>query len=139
MFLCAVVCLQYSTATKTWWDGKLGIWPIQFGELAKQRSHNHEQGTLVWKYISITQAVYRDKVKMKLIPSIIAKWPPGDRATQYICIQQDGAKAHMESDNLEFQAELQAKGLNVVLVTQQGNLPDTNLLDLGFSCGAICK
>ena len=38
----------------------------------------------------------------------------------------------MENDNLEFWAELQAKGLNVVLVTQPVNLPDTNQLDLGF-------
>ena len=25
MFLCAVVCPHYNTATKTWWDGKLKI------------------------------------------------------------------------------------------------------------------
>ena len=38
----------------------------------------------------------------------------------------------MENDDLEFQAELQAKGLNAELVTQPANSPDTNLLDLGF-------
>ena len=44
----------------------------------------------------------------------------------------------MENNDPEFQAELQAKDLNVVLVTQPVNSLDTNLLDL-FFCGAICK
>ena len=39
----------------------------------------------------------------------------------------------MEHDDPEFQAELQAKGLNAVLVTQTVNSPATNLLDL-FVC-----
>ena len=34
--------------------------------------------------------------------------------------------------NVEFLPELQAKGLNVELVTQSVNSPDTNLLDLGY-------
>ena len=47
-------------------------------------------------------------------------------------MQQDEAKAHMENDNPEFWAELQAKGLNVVLVTQPVNSPDTNLVGFGL-------
>ena len=35
MFLCAVACPLYSTATKQWWDGKLGIWPVGGWEQGK--------------------------------------------------------------------------------------------------------
>ena len=45
----------------------------------------------------------------------------------------------MYSDDMEFLAELKANGLNAELVTQPANSPDTDLLDLVFSCGAICK
>ena len=31
-----------------------------------------------------------------------------------------------------FLAELEAKGANAEVITQRANLPDTNLLDLGF-------
>ena len=42
MFLCAVVFPQYSTATRQWWDGKLGIWPVGGSEPAKRRLCHHE-------------------------------------------------------------------------------------------------
>ena len=70
-------------------------------------------------------------MKTNLILSITAEWPPGDRASFCIHIQQDGAKAHMYNDDAYFLAELKAKGLNVKLMTQPANSPDTNLFDLG--------
>ena len=45
----------------------------------------------------------------------------------------------MENDNPEFWAELQAKGLNAVFVSQPASSPDTNLLDLFSLCSSICK
>ena len=35
MFLCAAARPQYNPCAKTWWDGKLGIWPIGDWEQAK--------------------------------------------------------------------------------------------------------
>ena len=35
MFLCAVVRPQYNPSANSWWDGKLGIWPIGDWESAK--------------------------------------------------------------------------------------------------------
>ena len=35
MFLCAVVRAQYNPCAKSWWDGKLEIWPIGDWEPAK--------------------------------------------------------------------------------------------------------
>ena len=58
MFLCAVVRPQYNPCAKSWWDGKLGIWPIGDGEPAKQKSKNRPKGTLVWKNKMVTKEVY---------------------------------------------------------------------------------
>ena len=108
---------------------------------------NSEFGQLVvgkWlkndhRIVNMVHDVYRDVLKTKLIHPIIEKCPPDDRATRCICIQQDGAKAHIYNDDMGFLAELQAKGLNTELVTQPANLPDSNLLDLVFPCGSICQ
>ena len=35
MFLCAVARPRYSPCGKSWWDGRLGIWPIGDWEPAK--------------------------------------------------------------------------------------------------------
>ena len=45
MFLCAVVRPQYNPCAESWWDGKLGIWPIGDWEPAKksQRTGLREQ------------------------------------------------------------------------------------------------
>ena len=37
-------------------------------------------GSIASKGISITHEVYRELLKTKLIPSIVEKWPTGDRA-----------------------------------------------------------
>ena len=36
MFLCAVAQPSYDTSLKTWWDGKLSIWPVSNWEVVKQ-------------------------------------------------------------------------------------------------------
>ena len=40
MFLCAVARRHFSTSLNSWWDGKLGIWPIVDWEPAKRKSKN---------------------------------------------------------------------------------------------------
>ena len=54
-------------------------------------------------------------MKTKLIPSIVEKWPTGDRASQQIHIQQDGAKVHIDNKDPEFLEELTRKGINAEL------------------------
>ena len=92
MFLCAVVRPHYNPCSHSWWDGKLGIWPIGDWELAKWKSKNRPKGTLVWKNKVVTKEVYQDLLISKLIPSILEKWPRRDMLSRKICIQQDGAK-----------------------------------------------
>ena len=40
MFLCPIACPHFNPCANSWWDGKLGIWPIGDWELAKRASKN---------------------------------------------------------------------------------------------------
>ena len=82
MFLCAVARPRFNTSANSWWDGKLGIWPIGDWELAQRGSKNRPKGTLVWKNKTVTKVVYRDLLRNKLIPAILEKWPRSDRMSR---------------------------------------------------------
>ena len=101
-FLCAVARSRLNPCSKSWWDGKLGIWPIGDWEPAKQKSKNRPKGTLVWKNKVVTKEVYQDLLNSKLIPSILEKWPRRDMLSRKIFIQQDGAKTHISWDDKLF-------------------------------------
>ena len=92
MFLCSVVRPFFNPCSNSWWDGKLGIWPIGDWEPVKQKSKNRPKGMLVWKNTIVTKEVYRDLLISKLIPSILEKWPRRDMLSRKIFIQQDRAK-----------------------------------------------
>ena len=132
MFLCAVARPCSNPCSNSWWDSKLGIWPIGDWELAKQKSKNRPKGTLVWKNKIVTKEVYHDLLLSKLIPSILEKWPRRDMFSRKIFIQQDRAKNHISCDNKLFNDALVDNGINATLYTQAVNSPDVNLLDLGF-------
>ena len=132
MFLCAVARPHFNTSANSWWDGKLGIWPIGGWEPAQRASKNRPRGTLVWKNKPVTKGVYRELLISKLLPAIIEKWPWTDRLLRKIWIQQDGAKSHINTDDQELREAIQDQELNAGLYTQAANSPDVNLLDLGF-------
>ena len=73
MFLCAVVRPHFNTCFNSWWEGKLGIWPIGDWEPAKRKSKNRPKGVLVWKNKIVTKEVYHDLLITKLILSILEK------------------------------------------------------------------
>ena len=132
MFLCAVARPCFNPSANSWWDGKLGIWPIGGWEPAQRASKNRPRGTLVWKNKPVTKGVYRELLISKLLPAIVEKWPRTDRLSRKIWIQQDGAKSHINTDDEEFREAIQDQELNAGLYTQVANSPDVNLLDLGF-------
>ena len=136
MFLCAVACPRLNPSANSWWDRKLGIWPIGDWELAKCKSKNSPRGTSVWKNKAATKEVYRELLISKLLLAIIEKWPQIDRLSRKIYIQQDSAKSHIGEDDKEFKDTLAEQDINIELYTQVANSPDVNLLDLGFF-GAI--
>ena len=132
MFLCAVVRPHFNPSVNSWWDGKLGIWPIGDWEPAKRGSKNRPKGTLVWKNKMVTKDVYRELLINQLIPAILEKWLRRDRMSRTIYIQQEGAKNHICEDDEEFNNALMEQEINAKLYTQTPNSPDVNLLDLGF-------
>ena len=69
MFLCAVARPQYNPHSKTWWDGKLGNWPIGDWEPPQRRSKNRPRETLVWKNKTVTKQVYRNLLIANLLSS----------------------------------------------------------------------
>ena len=92
-FLCAIAHPHFNPCANSWWDGKLGIWPIGDWEPAKRGSKNRPKGTLVWKNKVVTKEVYHELLISKLLPAIVEKWPWTDWLSRKILIQQDGAKA----------------------------------------------
>jgi hypothetical protein len=113
------------------WDGKIGIWPVGRVELAQRRSANRAQGTPVWKNENIDREKYRQLLIDEVLPAILAKFP-----TTYLMsgveIQQDGAKSHINPDNEEWLAAVEATGCNISVYTQPAQSPDTNINDLAF-------
>ena len=132
MFLCTVARPHFNLSANSWWDRKLGIWLIGDWEPAKQGSKNRPKGMLVWKNKMVTKDVYRELLINQLIPAILEKWLRRDRMSRTIYIQQDGAKNHIHEDNEEFNSTLIEHDINTKLYAQTPNLPDVNLLDLGF-------
>ena len=132
MFLCAVARPHFNPSANSWWDRKLGIWPIGDWEPVKRRSENRPKGMLVWKNKTVTKDVYRELLMSQLILAILEKWPRRDRTLRTIYIQQDGAKNHIHEDDKEFNNALMEQDIDAKLYTQTLNSPDINLLDLGF-------
>ena len=101
MLLCPVARPHFNPSANLWWDGKLGIWPIQDWEPAKRKSKNRPKGTIVWKNKMVTKEVYRELIS-KLILAILENWHRRDRMSRTIYIQQDGVKNHIHEDDKEF-------------------------------------
>ena len=83
----------------------------------------------MWKNQYITRDVYCEYLIQKFLPVVKEKWPTHNAR---IRLQQDGAKSHILEDNVEFKEVVDEISLNLTMFTQSPNLPDTNILDLGF-------
>ena len=129
MFLCAVARPRYDMNKNTWFDRKIGIWPIGKWELAKRSSKKRTMGMPVWKNQCITWDVYHEYLIQKFLPAMKDRWPMSNGRIQ---LQQDGAKSLILEDNVEFKEAVDEIGLNLTMFTQSPNSPDTNILDLGF-------
>ena len=92
MFLCAVARPRFNPCSNSWWDSKLGIWPIGDWEPAKQKSKNRPKGMLVWENKIVTKEVYHDLLISKLILSILEKWPRRDRLPRKFSFNKTGQK-----------------------------------------------
>jgi hypothetical protein len=132
MFLAAVARPRFDTTHNEHFDGKLVIFPFATMVPAQRSSRNRPAGTLEMKPMSVTKEVYRDFKCNKVIPAIQQKWPLFHRSVA-IKIQQDNAKPHLiRNDDPQLQAAVAATGMNITLINQPPNSPDTNVLDLGY-------
>lgn len=67
----------------------------------------------------------------KVLPKIREKWPDED-VGKHIFIQQDNARTYVDPSDNEFRAAASLHGFDIRLMYQPENLPDLNVLDLGF-------
>jgi len=135
MFMCALAKPR-RLPNGTWWDGKVGIWPIGHIELAKKASKNRPVGTPEWVSESVDRAKYKCVLLNEIIPAILLTWPANEfnKPNMVVRIQQDGAKAHLSPHDGDFKDELEQLGIagKIQLFTQPANSPDFNINDLGF-------
>jgi hypothetical protein len=131
MFLCAVARPHHDSHTNSFFDGKIGIWPIGEFRPAERASKNRPKGTMVWHNIPVTREVYLELLQNKVLPAIMDNFP-GAANGRRIILQQDGAKSHIDENDISFADMAEQLGLNITLVKQPANSPDLNINDLFF-------
>ncbi|XP_021732156.1 uncharacterized protein LOC110698960 [Chenopodium quinoa] len=93
-------------------DGKYGIIPFVYQQLAKKGSKNRPAGTIETK---ATQNVNRGEIRNMLInevlPAIRSKWP--SILPKHVIIQWDNARPHQVPTDEEFLAALEEGGFNI--------------------------
>ena len=132
MFLCAQA--RPRVVNGVFWDGKVGLFPIGQYDVARRSSCNRPAGARVWRDENMNRERYKDCLLNKVLPSIMANFPWSylGHPSRRVVIQQDGASAHLDEDDEDFKANVEALGVNVVLRTQPAQSPDLNINDLGF-------
>ncbi|XP_047978591.1 uncharacterized protein LOC125220463 [Salvia hispanica] len=125
MFMCAVSRPQFGNVGLSIFDGKICIFLFTQQIRAKRKSMNRPRRTLETKPIP---SVHKEAMRECLLNQ--AKWRPN--ASKKIYIQQDNAKPHLKSYDLQFEALASSDGFQFHLISQQANSPDTNALDPGF-------
>lgn len=133
MFISAVARPRRCSTSNTYFDGKLGIWPIATWVPAQRSSRNRPRGTMELKPVSLNAEVYNKLLLDHVIPAINEKWPQHYR-NRRIYLQQDNAPPHKDATNTnpELAAAIAATGLDIVFANQPAQSPDTNVLDLGY-------
>jgi len=134
MFLCAQARPRKLT-NNTWWDGKIGIWPIGHCRRAERGSVNRPRGTLLFEPETTDMDKHRSMMIGDVLPAILNEFPHIEcNRFAKIIMQQDGAPAHVNPGDHERMETLTEMGLDekTRLVTQPANSPDLNVNDLGF-------
>jgi hypothetical protein len=131
MFLCAVARPRYyGNNNQFFFDGKIGIWPIGENRPARNNTVNRLRGTMIWHNMSLDRIMYRNMVINKVLPAIKQKFPVTRGAS--IIFQQDNAPAHIKPDDAMVLQKLHELHLDLNIVNQPPNSPDTNINDLAF-------
>ncbi|ETN19222.1 hypothetical protein PPTG_04597 [Phytophthora nicotianae INRA-310] len=131
MFLAAVARPRYDAKRKTYFDGKIGIWPIVEYVRAQRSSANRAKCTIEVKNANTTRKkVYVKMLKEKVFPAIRQLWP--GRKSLCIKVQQDNAGPHVAEDNADILEAGIEHGWTIEMTCQPPRSPDLNVLDLGL-------
>ena len=136
MFLCAMARPR-RLPNGTWWDGKVGIWPIGDYTEAIRSSVNRPAGAALFEPKGVDRDAYRQLMLDEVVPAIQSVFPTCELSRyNTIYIQQDGAPSHIPTKNEDdmWYEEMETLGLRekIKLVTQPANSPDMSINDLGF-------
>ena len=104
MFLAATARPRFDNDGNCIFDGKIGIWPIVTRAPAARNSVNRPAGTMVTKPRNVTREIYREMLLEQVIPAIKNRFP--HNRNREVCIQQDGAGAHISSNDEQFHHQL---------------------------------
>jgi len=137
MFLCAMARPR-RLLNETWWDGKIGIWPIDDCTEAIRTSTNRPAGTPLFTPKGVDRDTHRQMMLGDVVPAMQSVMPTCESSRcDAIYIQQDGAPSHIPTKNEDDMGcdEMDALGLRerIKLATQPPNSSDCNINDLGFS------
>jgi len=120
----------------TWFDGKIGLWPLIEITPAVRASRNRPAGAPVTSTVNMTAQKYVNFFTQA--DGIVAKLREKLHHFRYsgIQLQQDGARPHIGGGAVaQINQALQANNWNAWLVNQSAQSPDFNVLDLGLFHG----
>jgi hypothetical protein len=112
-------------------DGKIGVWPFVEWYTAERRSRHRPRGAPLCRSIVVNHNTFQEMVLEKLLPAIRDKCPEEMRS-RLIRIQLDNATPHRAISMEAFYNKANELGLNVRLIFQPAQSPDTNICDLAF-------
>jgi hypothetical protein len=135
MFLVAVARPRFNVHKNEIFNGKICVLLLVYQKAAKRSSKNRAVGTMETKPIeSVTKEVTKRFLIEKLYPAIREKWPrsPHQNDPIKLFVQQDNARPHPDANDPELLKAGDEDGFHIRLIQQPPNIPDMNVLDLGF-------
>lgn len=130
MFVAACARPRFDESGNCTFDGKIGLWPLTELVPAKRSTKNRSAGTLEPKPISMTADVCRKFLITQLLPALKRSWPR--RRGEVIYVQLDNARPHIPDSDPAWREAVADTRMDVRIVFQPPNSPDTNVLDLGI-------
>ena len=132
----AVVGYPHHRPDGSWFDGKIGLWPLTQVTPAVRNSRNRLVGAPVTSTVNMTAKRYVSYFTQA--DGIVAKIRERLHHLRYsgIQLQQDGARPHIGGGAVTLiNAALQDNNWNAWMVNQSPQSPDLNVLDLGLFHG----
>jgi hypothetical protein len=118
-------------------DGKVGIWSCTVNYEAKRKSVHHNKGDVYKKYVPMDSEMYIRMVRVYVVAAIKRKMPWAKK----VRLQTDSAGGHGMSHTtgkervlheLSSALKVATSDVEIEVIVQPGQSPDTNCNDLGF-------